>query len=499
MAGGKIDILVEPDTKGFVPKMESGLQGAIGAAGKLGAALGVAMGGAEAFKTVVQVGQEFESQLNTMRAVSQATGEQLEAITQRARELGNDTSLTATSASDAAAAMTELAKGGFSVDEAMAAAKGTLQLASAAQTDAANAATIQSQALQAFSLDASEAARVSDILAGAANASSAQIGDVANALQQSGAVAHQFGVSIDDTATAIAMFANAGITGSDAGTLLKTALLSLTNQGKPAQAAIEALGLSVYDAQGKFVGLPVLMGQLKDAAQQMTPEAYQAATATLFGSDAMRLAGVAAQQGKEGFDTLSEAVTRQGQAAEVAAAQTNGLPGAMERLENTVEDVALGTYEALAGTMVAGVDMATAAIGKFGDYTESAINGLKTAADVAGDLFAPMEGSVKTAGNALQGLSGPIIGAAAAFAILKKVDIPAHMTVARESAKGFGEMMEVHTLLAKKNGVERPAWVQRLPSSNPSTKQSLSWRNQPVRRRLRCGILVRTRSAGRRR
>lgn len=454
MAGGKIDILVEPDTRGFVPKMESGLKGAIGAAGKLGAALGVAMGGAEAARTVIQVGKDFESELNSMRAVSQATGEQIEAITQRARELGNDTSLTATSASDAAAAMTELAKGGFSVEEAMAAAKGTLQLASAAQTDAATAATIQSQALQAFSLDASDAARVSDILAGAANASSAEIGDVANALQQSGAVAHQFGVSIDDTATAIAMFANAGITGSDAGTLLKTALLSLTNQGKPAQAAIKELGLTVYNTQGQFVGLPVLMGQLKDAAQKMTPEAYQAATATLFGSDAMRMAGVAAQQGKEGFDSLSEAVTRQGQAAEVAAAQTHGLPGAMERLENTVEDVALGTYEALAGTMVAGVDLATAAIGKLGDYTESAINGLKTAAVVAGDLFAPMESSVKTAGNALQGLSGPIIGAAAAFAVLKKLDIPSHMAVARESAKGFGEMMQVHTLLAQKSGVE---------------------------------------------
>lgn len=454
MAGGKIDILVEPDTRGFVPKMESGLKGAIGAAGKLGAALGVAMGGAEAAKTVIQVGKDFESELNSMRAVSQATGEQIEAITQRARELGNDTSLTATSASDAAAAMTELAKGGFSVEEAMAAAKGTLQLASAAQTDAATAATIQSQALQAFSLDASDAARVSDILAGAANASSAEIGDVANALQQSGAVAHQFGVSIDDTATAIAMFANAGITGSDAGTLLKTALLSLTNQGKPAQAAIKELGLTVYNAQDQFVGLPVLMGQLKDAAQKMTPEAYQAATATLFGSDAMRMAGVAAQQGKEGFDSLSEAVTRQGQAAEVAAAQTHGLPGAMERLENTVEDVALGTYEALAGTMVAGVDLATAAIGKLGDYTESAISGLKSTVAFAGDLFAPMEGTIKTTGNALQGLSGPIVGAAAAFAVFKKLDIPSHFAVARESAKGFGEMMQVHTLLAQKSGVE---------------------------------------------
>ena len=454
MAGGKIDILVEPDTRGFVPKMESGLKGAIGAAGKLGAALGVAMGGVEAAKTVVQVGKDFETELNTMRAVSQATGEQIEEITQRARELGNDTSLTATSASDAAAAMTELAKGGFSVEEAMAAAKGTLQLASAAQTDAANAATIQSQALQAFSLDASEAARVSDILAGAANASSAEIGDVANALQQSGAVAHQFGVSIDDTATAIAMFANAGITGSDAGTLLKTALLSLTNQGKPAQAAIEELGLTVYNAQGQFVGLPVLMGQLKDAAQRMTPEAYQAATATLFGSDAMRLAGVAAQQGKEGFDALSEAVTRQGQAAEVAAAQTNGLPGAMERLENTVEDVALATYESLGGTMVAGVDLATAAIGTLGDYAESAINGLKTAVEVAGDVFAPLEGPVKAVGNTLKGLSGPIVSAAAAFAVLKRLDIASHMAVAYESTKRFGETMQVQTALAQQIGIE---------------------------------------------
>jgi len=448
MAGGKIDILIEPDTKRFVPKMEAGLKGALGAAGKLGAALGVAAGGAEMAKTVISVGQEFESQLNTMRAVSQATGEQLEAVTQRARELGNDTSLTATSASDAAAAMTELAKGGFTVEQSMEAAKGTLQLASAAQTDAATAATIQSQALQAFSLQAEDAARVSDILAGAANASSAEIGDVAAALQQSGTVASQFGVSIEDTATAIAMFANAGITGSDAGTLLKSALLALTDQGKPAQKAIEELGLTVYDAQGKFVGLPELMGQLKRASAEMTPEAYQSATAILFGSDAMRMAGVAAQQGKEGFDELSTAVTRQGQAAEVAAAQTNGLPGAMERLQNTVEDVALGTYEALSGTLVAGVDAATAAIGAFGGFTEDAISGLKAAASAAGDFFAPMRDEAQAAGNVLQGLAGPIVGATVAFAALKKLDLPAHFEAAKAAGRDFSEEMRLQTTLA---------------------------------------------------
>lgn len=132
MAGGKIDILVEPDLKGFEGKLESGLSGALGTAGKIGAALGVAIGGAEISRQIIQVGMDFESQMNTMSAVSQATGAQLDAVAAKARELGNDTSLTATSASDAAAAMTELAKGGFTVEQSMEAAKGTLQLAAAA-------------------------------------------------------------------------------------------------------------------------------------------------------------------------------------------------------------------------------------------------------------------------------------------------------------------------------------------------------------------------------
>lgn len=101
----------------------------------------------------------------------------------------------------------------------MSAAKGTLQLASAAQLDAAQAATIQSQALQSFGLGAEHAARVSDILAGAANASSAEMTGIAQGMQQAGTVSKQFGLTIDDTATALAMFANAGIQGSDAGTL----------------------------------------------------------------------------------------------------------------------------------------------------------------------------------------------------------------------------------------------------------------------------------------
>ncbi|MFC3850070.1 phage tail tape measure protein [Corynebacterium hansenii] len=447
MAGGKIDILVEPDLKGFEGKMESGLQGGLGKAKSFAAQLGLLFGAAELAKGIAGLGVQFESQMNTMAAVSQATGAQLDAVAEKARELGNDTSLTATSASDAAAAMTELAKGGFTVEQSMDAARGTLQLAAAAQVDAATAATIQSQALQSFSLGAADAARVSDILAGAANASSAEIEGIAQGLQQAGTVANQFGLTIDDTATALAMFANAGIQGSDAGTLLKSALLALTDQGKPAQAAMEELGLSVYDMQGNFVGLPSLFEQLARAQSEMTPEAYQAATATLFGSDAMRLAGIAADQGRGGFENLREAVTRQGQAAEVAAAQTRGLPGALERVQNAAEEAGLAIYTALSDELVAGVDAATTAIEGLGPVLAA---GFETALAVIG----PVASGIGDVGSAMSGLIGPATGAAAAMALAKWGDFPAKLGAGTGALKGFGDQMLIQAKLAHQSGVE---------------------------------------------
>ena len=386
----------------------SAFSGAAGGIAKfVGAA--VSLGSiATAAKAVAAAGMDFQSQMNTLSAVSGATGAQLAAVGTKARELGTDASLTATSASDAAAAMTELAKGGFTVEQSMTAAKGTLQLAAAAQVEAADAATIQSQALQAFNLGAEEAGRVSDILAGAANASSAEMTGIAQGLQQAGTVANQFGLSIDDTATSLAMLANAGIQGSDAGTLLKSAMLALTDQGKPAQAAIEELGLTIYDANGQFVGMSSLLGQLKDASESMTAEQYQAATAVLFGSDAMRLAGVAAVQGSEGFETLKEAVVRQGQAAEVAAAQTQGLPGVWERVQNTMEDLSLGVFDKIDDQLVRMGNGAVDALDAAAPKIESFASGMASIAGASMDglgktveLWGKLPGPVKEAAVAL--------------------------------------------------------------------------------------------------
>lgn len=445
MAGGKIDILVEPNTKGFNRALESSLGSALGIAGKLGAGIGVALGLGSVASDIVSVGTEYQSQLNTMAAVSQATAGQMDAVRAKARELGNDISLTGTSASDAAAAMTELAKNGLTVAQSMEASKGTLQLAAAAQIDAAQAATIQGQALQAFGLGAQEAGRVSDILAGSANASAAEITDVAQALQQAGTVSHAFGVSIDDTSTAIAMFANAGITGSDAGTLLKTSLLALTDQGKPAQNAIHDLGLTVYDAQGKFVGLPSLIGQLNAASNRMTEEQYQAATATLFGSDAMRFASIAAGKTADDFNALRESVTRQGQAAEVAAAQTKGLPGALERLANTKEDLTLGLFEALQDDLVAAADAGTAALGKIGPAAESGIHLASGAVHGLVTALTPVAGLASTLAN---DFTGPLLGIAAVMALKNWTDFPTKIQQATQSMatmkQGVADLQEYY-------------------------------------------------------
>ena len=445
MAGGKIDILVEPNTKGFNRALESSLGSALGIAGKLGAGIGVALGLGSVASDIVSVGTEYQSQLNTMAAVSQATAGQMDAVRAKARELGNDISLTGTSASDAAAAMTELAKNGLTVAQSMEASKGTLQLAAAAQIDAAQAATIQGQALQAFGLGAQEAGRVSDILAGSANASAAEITDVAQALQQAGTVSHAFGVSIDDTAAAIAMFANAGITGSDAGTLLKTSLLALTDQGKPAQNAIHDLGLTVYDAKGKFVGLPSLIGQLNAASNRMAEEQYQAAAATLFGSDAMRFASIAAGKTTEDFNALKEAVTRQGQAAEVAAAQTKGLPGALERLANAKEDLTLGLFEALQDDLVAAADAGTAALGKIGPAAES---GIHLASDAVHGLVTALTPVAGLAATLASDFTGPLLGIAAVMALKNWTDFPTKIQQATQSIatmkQGVADLQEYY-------------------------------------------------------
>lgn len=298
----------------------------------------------DGFKSVMDTGIDFSKTINNFQGVTEASPAQTERMASAARALGADTTMAGVSASDAAKAMTELAKAGFTVDEAITASRGTLQLATAGQIDAAQAAEIQASALNAFNLDPlKDAARVADVLANAAVGSAADIPDLAQALQQVGGIAQGFGEDIEGTVSALGMLANAGIKGSDAGTLLKTTLQSITKQGTPAQEAMQALGLSLYDlTTGQFVGFRELFRQLDEAKARMSPQNFQIESNKLFGTDAMRSAmlGTAAD-----FDKMEAVINRVGTAADMSKARMQGWPGIMEGIENTMGELKLSLFE----------------------------------------------------------------------------------------------------------------------------------------------------------
>jgi TP901 family phage tail tape measure protein len=300
---------------------------------------GIAAAGAGT--AAIHLAGDFEQSLSVLRYNSGATAAQFEQLSTRARELGKDASLPGVSASDAALAMNELAKAGLSVNDVLSASRGVLSLAKAGNIDVGLAATTTARALNAFSLEGREASRIADMLAAAANKSTADVQDLAYGLQMAGAGSKQMGVPLQDTITALSIFANAGIAGSDAGTSLKTMFQTLANPTKESAALMRKLGLDFFDAQGRFVGLESTAGQLQAKLGSLSAEQRNAALATIFGADASRVAGILATEGAAGFDKMRDAVQTQGAAANAAKAYNDGFKGALDSFTSTVQT--LGT------------------------------------------------------------------------------------------------------------------------------------------------------------
>ena len=302
-------------------------------------------------KSALDTAMDYESALNMMQAVSGATGEQMAAVAKRAKELGADMSLPATSAGDAAKAMTELAKAGLSVEQSMAAAKGVLQLAAAGNLSEAAAAEIAANALNAFHLQGSEATRIANLLAAAANSSSGEVTDMADSLKMSAAVFASAGIPIEELVASVGQMANAGIKGQDAGTSLKQMLLSLQAPTDKAAKLMSDLGINIYDAQGKMLPLGSIIEQFSTKLGNLTQEQRNAALATIFGSDAVRAANIVMMGGVDAHNQMLEAVTREGAAADLAGARMKGLSGALQGLQSQIETVLLEVAEPFLGVL----------------------------------------------------------------------------------------------------------------------------------------------------
>lgn len=344
---------ITPAAKAAFAGEVGGIRGALLGAGQFGAsrALGIsgvaaglfafAIAGTKAVKSAATLEQE----LNVFQATSGATADQMARVREQARKLGADIQLPAVSAGDAAATMTELAKAGLSVNEVLAGTRGTLQLATAANIDFASAAEISANALNAFHLPGTDAVKVADLLAGAAKSAQGEIGDFGLGLSQVASVANQAGLSIQETVTFLTQFAKAGIAGSDSGTSFRVALLRLIAPTKEASDIFAALNVDLQGFQSGRIRAPEFFEQLKRATAGLTRETRNAALATIFGTDAIRVINEAVNGAGASYQRLAADTSAAGLAQEQADARTKGLSGSISGLSSNLETLGadLGT------------------------------------------------------------------------------------------------------------------------------------------------------------
>lgn len=337
----------------------------------------------------------FEQSLNVLQAASGATSGQMDRMRALAVALGNDMALPGASAQDAATAMLELSKAGLTVDQAMAAATGTLQLAAAAETDASTAASIVAGALNAFHLEGTAAAQVADQLAAGANASAASITDLAAGFQQAGFAFDATGQHTDDLITSLSMLTNVGLTGTDAGTALKNAMMQLMAPTSAAASTMQQYGINVRDAQGTMLPFRDIIGVLQTQLGGLSAAQREAALKTILQGDGMKAMLPLISAGVAGFDAMQAKVNQSGAAQAMAAAQMQGFNGALAGAANAVETLQLTLGGALLPILTSLLNTAIS----------PAINGLSTFASAlfgSADAFAQLGPVAQFAVSALQ-------------------------------------------------------------------------------------------------
>ena len=386
---------------------------------------------------------QFDAAMSSVAAATMESAGNMDLLREAAIEAGADTQYSAT---EAAGAIEELAKAGVSTSDILKGGlTGSLNLAASGAIEVGQAAEIAATAMTQFGLKGDQVSHIADLLAAGAGKAQGGVGDLGMALKQAGLVADQTGLSIEETTAGLTAFAAAGLIGSDAGTSFKSMLQRLTPQSNEAQKEMDRLGISAYDAQGEFVGLATFAGRLQTAMRDLTPEARNAAMATIFGSDAVRAANVLYNEGADGIREWTEAVDDQGYAAEQARIRTDNLLGDLERLG--------------------------------GSFDTALIQSGSAANDVLRDMTQRAESVV----DAIGGMPGPILnvttmlaggGGLAALGVgaLGKVVTSVHET--REAFKGLGVSMKTAGALAGGFGLALAAGTFALTAWADSTAKT---------------------------
>ena len=377
----------------------TGRKSALIASGMTAAGLAVAAFGVAA----VKMAADFDQQMSTVQANTGATSAQMDQLRAAAIEAGASTVY---SASDSADAINDLGKAGMSVTDILTGGlSGALNLAASDGMAVGDAAEYMSNMLSMFHLKGSQASQVADTLAAGAGKAVGNVSDFGEALNNCGAQANSFGMNVQETTGVLALFAQNGTIGAEAGTQLNSMLMKLAAPSTEAANTMKELGISAYDAQGHFVGMANFAGQLQKAEKGLTDEQRNQANATIFGSYAIKAANYLYEAGESGVNKWTKAVSESGYAAEQAAAKNNNLKGDLENLSGSIESLMISVGEGAQGPlrkMVQGLDTLVDAFAGLPSGAQQTIVAMASLAGVFGAVHKAagnLNGSTSTMAN----------------------------------------------------------------------------------------------------
>lgn len=381
---GSIKIDTKIDTNGFksgIDKIKSIAQAGVSAVTTTLAGITAALGaGATAAATV---GSSFEAAMSKVSAISGATGDSLQSLTDKAKEMGAKTKF---SASESASALQYMAMAGWDTESMLNGIDGIMNLAAADGLDLATTSDIVTDALTAFNLKASDSTHFADVLAKASSSANTNVSMLGESFKYVAPLAGTMGYSVEDVSLALGLMANASVKGSMAGTSLKTALSNLASPTEDMANVMTQYGISISDAEGNALPLIDVMKQLREKFSGLS-ETEQAATAsTLFGKEAMSGMLAIINASDSDFDNLTKNINNaDGAAQAMADTMQDNLQGQITILKSGLEGLGIEIYEGMSAPLQEAAVEAQNYVNRLTEAFKS--GGLSKMIEEAGSIF----------------------------------------------------------------------------------------------------------------
>ena len=314
----------------------------------------------EAGKYVVEVGSEFEAGMSEVAAISGATGQELDSMSAKAKELGASTKFSAT---EVASAFKYISLAGWNTQQQLSGIDGVLNLAAASGMELADASDMVTDYLSAFGMQASESAKMADMLAFAqanSNTTAQQLGD---AYGNCAAILHTGGQDIETVTSLLEGMANQGLKGSEAGTALGSIMTQITQKMKDGAIQIGDTSVQVADSTGKFRDLTDIITDIDGALGGMESADRSAALSATFNKTALSGLNLVLNEGIGKISGYEEALrSSDGAAKNMADTMQDNLKGKLTELSSATEGLGVAAYSAFSGVMQGTDEVATAAV-----------------------------------------------------------------------------------------------------------------------------------------